>query len=241
MSVRLRLQDVAHLMAETLLPALEAAPSRPLHFLNIAGGPAMDTLNALILLTRQAPGILDRRPVTITVLDIDDAGPAFGRAALKALAAEGRPLKFSRIRFSHLRYDWSHPETLENVLEEARSQKAMVICSSEGGLFEYGSDQEIEANLRMLRQFPEVLAVVGSVTRADEPAGHARTPGQRCGYPSPWTVRLPRAGSQGWLGLGEDHRTALQRSGCPNVVSAANWAPSAPNLKRAILNLCSRR
>ena len=77
MSVRLRLQDVAHLMAETLLPALEAAPSGPLHFLNIAGGPAVDTLNALVLLTRQAPGILDHRSVTITVLDIDDAGPAF--------------------------------------------------------------------------------------------------------------------------------------------------------------------
>jgi hypothetical protein len=168
MSVRLRLQDVAHLMAETLLPTLEAEPQRDLQFLNIAGGPAVDTLNALILLTRQSPGILARRSVTITVLDIDDTGPAFGQAALESLAAEGQPLQPFPIRFRHVPYDWSRPETLEHVLQEAQMRRALVICSSEGGLFEYGSDEEISANLAMLR-FPEVLAIVGSVTRADDP------------------------------------------------------------------------
>lgn len=36
--VRLRLQDMAELMAETLLPLLSEAPIRPLRFVNIAGG-----------------------------------------------------------------------------------------------------------------------------------------------------------------------------------------------------------
>lgn len=48
------------------------------------------------------------------------------------------------------------------------NKRAGIICSSEGGLFEYGSDSEIEANLKRLRAAAEVLAVVGSVTRADE-------------------------------------------------------------------------
>ena len=60
----------------------------------------------------------------------------------------------------------------EPVLREAHAKGALVICLSEGGLFEYGSDSEIETNLKVLRTSVEVLAVVGSVTRADEPAQH---------------------------------------------------------------------
>jgi hypothetical protein len=35
--LRLRLQDMAQLLAETLLPIIRSAPDRPLRFLNIAG------------------------------------------------------------------------------------------------------------------------------------------------------------------------------------------------------------
>ena len=44
LAVRLRLEDVANLIADTLLPALADSPGRPLHFLNIAGGPAIRLL-----------------------------------------------------------------------------------------------------------------------------------------------------------------------------------------------------
>jgi hypothetical protein len=198
MSVRLRLQDVAHLMAETLLPVLEAEPLRALHCLNIAGGPAIDTLNALILLRRWSPGILDHRSVAIKVLDVDDAGPAFGRAALEALATEGKPLQSPAIEFSYVHYDWSHPETLENVLREGHGQGAIVICSSEGGLFEYGSDKEIEANLGVLRRFREVLAVVGSVTRADEPIMRVRQIGPAATRPRGLSAFRELAAKSGW-------------------------------------------
>ncbi len=50
----------------------------------------------------------------------------------------------------------------------------ITICSSEGGLFEYGSDEEIVANLKALRGQPDVVAVTGSVTRADEPIQQMR-------------------------------------------------------------------
>jgi hypothetical protein len=73
--VRLRLQDMAGLIAETLLPLISDDPRRPLRLLNIAGGPAMDSLNALILLHRKCPGILAQRAVAIDVLDLDGDGP----------------------------------------------------------------------------------------------------------------------------------------------------------------------
>src|SRR5689334_22786476 len=49
--VRLRLQDMAQLLAEGIADRLVAAgDTRPLRFLNIAGGPAADSWNALIQL-----------------------------------------------------------------------------------------------------------------------------------------------------------------------------------------------
>lgn len=164
---RLRLQDIAQLMADFLLPALRSIPRRPLHLLNIAGGPAMDSLNALILLSKQ-PDVLAEREVTIDVLDLDDAGPAFGRSALAALAEEGAPLHGTRVDFQHIRYNWKDASDLGSVLQELHRQEALGVCSSEGGLFEYGSDEEVVSNLARLRASSEVAAVVGSVTRADE-------------------------------------------------------------------------
>ncbi len=58
-----------------------------------------------------------------------------------------------------------------------------MICSSEGRLFEYASDNEIQSNLEVLREFPEVLAVVGSVTRADEPIQRIRQMGRAATRP----------------------------------------------------------
>lgn len=173
LGVRLRLQDVAHLMADTLVPALLADRRRPLHFVNIAGGPGIDSLNTLVLLSKHS-GILGERELYVDVLDLDDAGPAFGQSALTALSEEGGPLCGTRVAFRHVRYDWAETADLKSVLREAHAKGALIICSSEGGLFEYGSDGEIEANLKVMRSSPQVLAVVGSVTRADEPAQRLR-------------------------------------------------------------------
>jgi len=100
---------MARLMAGALAPALSADTRRPLHLMNIAGGPAIDSLNTLIVLRKESPGILAARQVFINVLDVDDAGPAFGKAALAALSVEGAPLHGVRVVFRHAHYDWSKP------------------------------------------------------------------------------------------------------------------------------------
>jgi hypothetical protein len=165
LSIRLRLQDVATLLADFLAADLLADRARPLHLINIAGGPTMDSLNALLVLNRDHPGALAGRRVLINVLDLDTAGPAFGARALSSLSVPGGPLHGLNVELRHRSYDWSRAADLAPVLDAAMSERALVAASSEGGLFDYGSDEEVVSNLEMLR--PAVSVVVGSVTRND--------------------------------------------------------------------------
>ncbi len=168
-SVRLRLPDMARLLADGLVSRLAVDARRPLHFLNVAGGPAIDSLNALILLQREAPALLRERRIVVRVLDGDENGPAFGARALAALQSAQAPLGGLDITFEHLAYDWTQPSGLIPALDAATSEHALLVVSSEGGLFEYGSDADILANLRALAAHGDAgVYVVGSVTRDDE-------------------------------------------------------------------------
>jgi hypothetical protein len=108
--------------------------------------------------------------VKVRVLDSDERGPAFGARALAALQQPGAPLAGLNASFERVHYDWSNVKSgLESVLQDAAREQAVVAVSSEGGLFEYGSDQDILQNLQALATSPSRgLFVVGSVTRDDE-------------------------------------------------------------------------
>ena len=175
-AMRLRVCDIARLLAGSARAALQGAPAeRPLHLLNIAGGPAIDSLNALILLRREQPDLLAGRHVEVIVLDLDTQGPEFGARALATLRGPSAPLAGLDAHFRRVHYDWSNPTDLVPVLEEARAVHAVTLASSEGGLFEYGSDADIVANLGTLRVGTgENFALVGSVTRADAPMQRLR-------------------------------------------------------------------
>lgn len=168
-SVRMRLSDMARLLADGLAARLAADARCPLCFINIAGGPAIDSLNALLVLRREQPELLTNRRIAVEVLDADVNGPAFGARALASLQAAGAPLAGLDISFTHTPYDWRDTSTLSATLLTATREGALVVVSSEGGLFEYGSDQDILANLRALAPGPgSPVFVVGSVTRDDE-------------------------------------------------------------------------
>jgi hypothetical protein len=178
-AMRLRLQQTAKLMAEGLEHDLIAAPGVPLHLFNIAGGPAIDSLNALILLRRAGSDLLARQ-ITIQVLDVDARGPLFGANALAALSADGGALAGVEVALSHETYDWNRPAKLDELVGQAAARGAIVAASSEGGLFEYGSDQAIVANLRALHAAGRgARLVAGSVTRAD---GIRRRSIAACGF-----------------------------------------------------------
>src|SRR5262249_38660767 len=151
-SMRMRLQNVAGFMADALGPALEAAPGVPVHLVNIAGGPAIDSLNALILLRRDRRSALEGRSVHIHVFDQDTAGPTFGARALNALKEPGARLHGLDVTFRHVLYDWRQTATLSPEVALLDLSRAVWAASSEGGLFEYGSDEEIVSNLKVLRE-----------------------------------------------------------------------------------------
>jgi hypothetical protein len=166
--MRLRMQQVARLLAEGLVEPLRADAGAPLDLVNIGGGPALDSLNALILLAREHPALLVRR-IAVHVLDGDQDGPFFGANALAALSAEGRPLHGREIVWRHAPYDWNATAPLAELVRALSCAGAIVAASSEGALFEYGNDDAIVANLAALRGGGSGGRVVaGSVTRDDE-------------------------------------------------------------------------
>ena len=165
LTTRLRLQETAQLLAEGLAGVLSGDPGRPIVCLNIGGGAGADSWNALMLLQAAHPGLMANRTAAITVLDVDAAGTAFGERAVAALQGSGGPLRAMTVRLQHVAYDWSEASRLRGILA-ASPADAVCVVSSEGALFEYGTDQQIVENLRELRvAVPAALAVVGTVTR----------------------------------------------------------------------------
>jgi hypothetical protein len=172
---RVRLEDMARLLADGLAPVLAADRARSLHLFNIAGGPAADSWNALLLLQKEGRIELRGRKIAILVLDLDEEGPAFGARAVAALRSDGAPLQDADLTFRHIKYDWQDAAKLGTLFEDGRASRAAVAVSSEGGLFEYGTDDQIVANLEAIREnAPADCVVVGSVTRAEGPTEFLR-------------------------------------------------------------------
>jgi hypothetical protein len=166
--VRLRMQQIARFIAKGLADDLAAAGAAPLSLINIGGGPALDSVNALIVLRRARPDLLRRR-VVIEVLDSSQDGFFFGANALAALKAGNGPLQGLDIGMRYYDYDLGETSALQRLVDELASAGAIIAASSEGALFEYGSDRAIVANLDALRaNGAGVRLVAGSVTNADE-------------------------------------------------------------------------
>jgi hypothetical protein len=91
---------------------------------------------------------------------------AFGQRALEALRADGGPLRHVDATLAYHRYDWTESRALASLAGGWDLEHAIVAGSSEGGLFEYGGDDTVMANLEALhRVVPAEAFVVGSVTR----------------------------------------------------------------------------
>jgi hypothetical protein len=167
--LRLRVIDLAQAQARCLAPLLHAAGGRPLHLLNIAGGPASDSLNTLLLLHRVRPALLGPRPITVHLLDLDQAGPQFAAQALTAWQGPGGPLEGLHAALHVQPYDWAQVRGLEAILATLPAD-ALLLAGSEGGLFDYGTDAQILSNLRVLHAgSPADAQVCGTLTLSAGP------------------------------------------------------------------------
>jgi hypothetical protein len=122
--IRLRMQQIARLLAEALLAPLADAPDAPLHLVNIAGGPALDSINALIMLARTHATLI-HRPIAIHVFDAQPDGPTFGARALLALTSPGEPLHGLEVQFQHHAYDWNDTAPLAHLLADLAARGAV--------------------------------------------------------------------------------------------------------------------
>lgn len=172
--IRLRLQNMANLIAEALELAITNDDRRHIRLINIAGGPAMDSINAIILLKQHNRVNLKNRRINIQVLDQDINGPIFGARAFEALSSEGGPINGFDTTFTATTYDWRRTGELAVQLEGISD--CIAAGSSEGGLFSYGSDEEILENLEMLRRLtsPE-FTLSGSMSVASTSGKNERS------------------------------------------------------------------
>ena len=207
-AARIRLWDMARLLADGLALYGTARPPRKILLVNIGGGPASDSWNALIILNstrRAAPhsqnAELDAgRGVVIAVMDLDSCGPAFGARAIDALRATAAPLNGLNVELRHFRYQWSDTLRLRDLLRELEASEAACGISSEGGLFEYGSDHEIVSNLAVLHTGTARDAfVVGSVTRDGEPVRASQIANRMATRPRAMDGFQNLVGRAGWL------------------------------------------
>ncbi len=162
MGLRIRLRDLCRRQSRILQPQLKLFPERNLCFFSIAGGAATDSINTLILIQESDPELLKGRKIEINILDIDTYGPNFAKRCIDVLKQPGERFHGLNITLNIIHYDWSQPEALLKMSSER--SKWIQLCSSEGGLFEYGSDSEIIENLNyFFTNSPADARVAGSL------------------------------------------------------------------------------
>jgi hypothetical protein len=167
-SMRMRLRSMARLAADALAVTMAERPGRPVRVVNIAGGTAIDSINACILLCREKPDLVPGRQIQLWVLDLDEGGPSFGARALAALRRDGAPLAGLDASLIRHAYDWSDVSSLRRITAGLDADD-VVACLSEGGLFEYASDAAVVANMEVLRDAtPADCPVIGSAIRDQE-------------------------------------------------------------------------
>jgi len=162
LAVRMRIRDLCRMQADVLIPQLESWPDKDLCFVNIAGGAASDSINTLILIVKENLSLLKNRKIEINLLDIDTICPHFAKTSIEALKAQGHYFHGLDIAFNHIPYHWKDTNGLLWLLSDKK--ETIVMCASEGGLFEYGVDEDIIQNLNVLHDHsPQGTRIAGTI------------------------------------------------------------------------------
>jgi hypothetical protein len=161
-AARMRIRDLCRLQADALIPQLEASPQKNVCFINIAGGAASDSINTLILILKENPALVRSRKIEINVLDIDTISPHFALCCIEALKTQAHRFHGLDIAFHHIPHDWKDTDGLIPLLSNKKDY--IVMCASEGGLFEYGMDKDIIRNLDVLYDHsPDGMRIAGTI------------------------------------------------------------------------------
>ena len=162
--LRMRVRDVCKLHTDTLETQLIKEKDKNLCFINIAGGAACDSINTLITVFKKDPSLLKNREIEINVFDIDRFGPGFAKNCVESLKSTDNYFSGLNISLNHIYYNWNDTSGLKDFL--IKRKEWLNIASSEGGLFEYASDEDIIRNLNILYDnSSKNMKIVGSAIR----------------------------------------------------------------------------
>ena len=162
--LRMRVKDICKLQTDILETQLIYEKNKNLCFINIAGGAACDSINALVTVIKKDPTLLKDREIEINVFDIDRFGPSFAKNCVESLKSTGNYFSGLNISYNHIYYNWNDTTVLREFL--LKRKESFVIASSEGGLFEYASDEDIVKNLNVLHDNSQKnMKIVGSAIR----------------------------------------------------------------------------
>ena len=162
--LRMRVRDISMSLADSIMVSLKNKEEKDLCLINIGGGTASDSLNALIILKASYPEILNDKKIELNILDIDDYGPYFASESAKALTSDGGVLNGIDLVCRYFSYDWRDTAQLRILMNERTGW--VRVYSSEGGLFEYGEERHIVNNLSTIREYSEKgTLITGSILK----------------------------------------------------------------------------
>lgn len=157
-AARMRLRDLCQLQTEALSPVLKAHPGRRLCLINVAGGAASDTFNTIRLIRRRDPALIQSRRIEIHLLETDTIGPHFAERSMAALREAGGDFEALDLDFRFHHASWADGDAWNEILGDRN--RDIVLASSEGGLFEYGRDEDILAALGFLAASPSISTMI---------------------------------------------------------------------------------
>ncbi|MDH4270882.1 MAG: hypothetical protein OEW18_02775, partial [Candidatus Aminicenantes bacterium] len=92
---------------------------------------------------------------------IDTIGPHFAEKSLVAFREAGGDFETLDLDFRFHNCSWADEAAWKEILKDR--SRDIVLCSSEGGLFEYGRDEEIHTVLEILAECPSIsTGIAGS-------------------------------------------------------------------------------
>jgi hypothetical protein len=164
---RMRTRDTSVFLANSIKSSLKAFPGKDLCLINIGGGTATDSFNALILVSTSEPELLSGIKTELYILDVDDYGPYFACQCAEALTSAKGILSGLDLTCRHIAYDWKNAEPLRETITGREDR--IILFSSEGGLFEYGSETDIRENLNIINDvLPTGTEFIASVVKDPE-------------------------------------------------------------------------
>jgi hypothetical protein len=146
--IRMRARDTAILLASSIQATLKTYPGKDLCLVNIGGGTATDSLNALIIVSKSEPELISGIKIELNILDVDDYGPYFAIRSAEELISGRGILKGVDLSCLHIFYNWRDTTVLRELLTKRAAW--LTLFSSEGGLFEYGDEENILRNLKVI-------------------------------------------------------------------------------------------